>query len=644
MLSQLERYAQAIRNLESRGSGGYSALGPLTKKGDRAYGAYQVMGDNIPSWTKDVIGQALTPDQFLADRDVQDAVFRAQFGKSLEKYGNPYDAASVWFTGRPMGSASGASADILGTTGNKYVNNFRKELGVPMPSAPVNIGATQMLPMMPKQEPKSFLQMLGLQKQIEGAQGEDGQKFYQRDTTKNNALNLASALNSLRLNPDAGLDARVAAKQAQRKQAATNNRTAKYLDANGYKDLAKAVLSGSMTGQQAYEAARQQKLAQTNRANTMADQKTMARYEQDLRTEADEAALARGNRGATMGVPNQTWNSLPADTQEKISSIVLSGVAYGTDEFNKRFAAADASGVDWMLANEAQLKRFKAASGVGEGDDLGGALMVNKDGNMKIVKVGDGGTKVEINMPNTELIEQMAKQDMRLVLENGKPVTDANGNFQFEVIPNSERDENAEADKLADKKRGFSAATTREIETNAVNTAADEIIDMLEGKLGKSTLSRILTLDAPEAGVVGTALANIGIFSSQEAADLQESLKPIKSSVAFSRLQRMREESKTGGALGNVSNIELDLLSSTLGSLAQRRRPELVYKAVSDIKRIYNEILNDPYQNAILNASSDEEFDRLVAQRRKMQGEQGLDQGESTLTIGGENYIVREKE
>lgn len=283
MLSQLERYAQAIRNLESRGSGGYSALGPLTKKGDRAYGAYQVMGSNIPSWTKDVIGQALTPDQFLANDDVQDAVFRAQFGKNVEKYGNPYDAASVWFTGRPRGSASGASADVLGTDGNQYDINFRNELrGLPQ-QAPTNKGATQMLPNMPKQDPKSFLQMLGLQKQIEGAEGEDGQKFFQRDTTKNNALSLASALNSLRLNPDAGLDARVAATKGQRKQAATNNRTAKYLDANGYKDLAKAVLAGSMTGQQAMQAAQQQKIAATNRSNTMADQKELAQFRNDLK-------------------------------------------------------------------------------------------------------------------------------------------------------------------------------------------------------------------------------------------------------------------------------------------------------------------------------------------------------------------------
>ena len=57
-------FRQAIANIESRGSGGYSALGPLTKKGDRAYGRYQVMGDNLPSWTKEALGRQLTPDEF----------------------------------------------------------------------------------------------------------------------------------------------------------------------------------------------------------------------------------------------------------------------------------------------------------------------------------------------------------------------------------------------------------------------------------------------------------------------------------------------------------------------------------------------------------------------------------------------------
>ncbi|MER9471095.1 hypothetical protein [Mesorhizobium sp. M0520] len=115
-------YASAIRSIESAGSGGYSALGPWTN-GDRAYGAYQVMGNNIPSWSKDALGKSLTPDQFLADPAAQDAIFQKQFGKYLTKYGNPQDAASAWFTGGPLKSGAGAT-DVLGTSGSAYVDKF----------------------------------------------------------------------------------------------------------------------------------------------------------------------------------------------------------------------------------------------------------------------------------------------------------------------------------------------------------------------------------------------------------------------------------------------------------------------------------------------------------------------------------------
>lgn len=48
-------YRGAISNIESGGK--YDALGPVTQAGDRAYGRYQVMGQNIPAWTKEVLGQ-----------------------------------------------------------------------------------------------------------------------------------------------------------------------------------------------------------------------------------------------------------------------------------------------------------------------------------------------------------------------------------------------------------------------------------------------------------------------------------------------------------------------------------------------------------------------------------------------------------
>lgn len=121
----LAPYATAIQKIES--SGNYGATGPVTKSGDRAYGAYQVMGANIPTWSQQALGKTLTPQQFLSDKDAQDAIFAHQFSNNMQKYGSPQDAASVWFTGHPQ-AQGGSSSDILGTTGNQYVDKFNAAL------------------------------------------------------------------------------------------------------------------------------------------------------------------------------------------------------------------------------------------------------------------------------------------------------------------------------------------------------------------------------------------------------------------------------------------------------------------------------------------------------------------------------------
>ncbi len=119
----LANYAAAIRAVES--SGNYRALGPVTKGGDRAYGAYQVMGNNVPEWTKMALGKSMTPDEFLGDNAAQDAVFNHHFGSSVNQYGNPHDAASIWFTGQPM---SGKNASDGYIDRNEYVKRFSAAL------------------------------------------------------------------------------------------------------------------------------------------------------------------------------------------------------------------------------------------------------------------------------------------------------------------------------------------------------------------------------------------------------------------------------------------------------------------------------------------------------------------------------------
>jgi hypothetical protein len=117
----MNRAKQAIAGIESGGK--YDALGPITRNGDRAFGKYQVMGANIPAWTKEALGQSMTPAEFLADPEAQERVFETQFGKNVAKYGNPADAASVWFSGRPLAKA-GNAADVLGTTVPQYAQKF----------------------------------------------------------------------------------------------------------------------------------------------------------------------------------------------------------------------------------------------------------------------------------------------------------------------------------------------------------------------------------------------------------------------------------------------------------------------------------------------------------------------------------------
>jgi hypothetical protein len=118
-------YSKAIAGIESGGA--YDKLGPQTKTGDRAYGKYQVMGNNIPEWTTQVLGKPMTPEQFLSNPDAQEAVFKAKFGDYVQKYG-PEGAAKAWFAGE-KGMNNPAAKDVLGTTVAGYGQKFTQALG-----------------------------------------------------------------------------------------------------------------------------------------------------------------------------------------------------------------------------------------------------------------------------------------------------------------------------------------------------------------------------------------------------------------------------------------------------------------------------------------------------------------------------------
>lgn len=66
----------------------------------------------------------------------------------------------------------------------------------------------------------------------------------------------------------------------------------------------------------------------------------------------------------------------------------------------------------------------------------------------------------------------------------------------------------------------------------------------------------------------------LSIVPESQARDFKARLDKLKANIAFGELTAMREASKTGGALGQVSERELGLLESSLGALDQGQSPD----------------------------------------------------------------------
>jgi hypothetical protein len=121
--------ASVIGGIESNGR--YDAIGPVAdEKGSRAHGKYQVMDYNIGPWTAEVLGKPMTPQEFLANPQAQDAVFKAKFGQYRQQYGSDEAASRAWFAG-PGGMNNPNARDVNGTTVAGYSQKFQQGAGGP---------------------------------------------------------------------------------------------------------------------------------------------------------------------------------------------------------------------------------------------------------------------------------------------------------------------------------------------------------------------------------------------------------------------------------------------------------------------------------------------------------------------------------
>lgn len=95
----------------------------------------------------------------------------------------------------------------------------------------------------------------------------------------------------------------------------------------------------------------------------------------------------------------------------------------------------------------------------------------------------------------------------------------------------------------------------------------------------------------PTTGFFGNMAQGV---AGSPAHDVKTLVDSVKSNVGFDKLQAMREASPTGGALGSVTEREMSLLQSTLGSLEQSQSKGQFTYNMRRVKDVTNLIVHGP--------------------------------------------------
>ena len=136
-------------------------------------------------------------------------------------------------------------------------------------------------------------------------------------------------------------------------------------------------------------------------------------------------------------------------------------------------------------------------------------------------------------------------------------------------------------DQQAAAKAAAAGDTTRD-------TAANIVVEDIGRALEKIKKDPFWT-----TGLLGGWLSSVG---GTPAGDAKALIDTVKANAAFDKLQAMREASKTGAALGAVTERELSLLQAAIGNLEQSQSGDQLVFNLGRVKKIYQDIIDGPGQ------------------------------------------------
>lgn len=219
----------------------------------------------------------------------------------------------------------------------------------------------------------------------------------------------------------------------------------------------------------------------------------------------------------------------------------------------------------------------------------------------KINAVGAGG--VTVNMP----------PQIGSIPPGYRVVYDANKlPVSMEVIPGS-----PEERKIQEQQQKGAAAAESTVTSSGI--VLDEVKGLTKDIKNQKTADPVTgTLGA----IVGEKGGVLAAGSARKTAEAR--IQTIKANIGFDRLNQMRAESPTGGALGNITEQELAFLQSVLGSIDLGQKDTQILANLKRLENHYNAIMKkaQAYPNA----------DKYGFGKAKVPS------GPDTVNVGGKTY------
>jgi len=296
---------------------------------------------------------------------------------------------------------------------------------------------------------------------------------------------------------------------------------------------------------------------------------------------ADQSKAYSGFEGQGRGINT----SLVRGQQEKYLRQTQPELARLQDEID--IAQAEQTG-----QRDVAKTRFEYEQGKEKPIEVGGVLYKKgEDGNYTAITGGKGTegftlgkdqSRYEIN-PTTGQYEQVAGN---MVGVAGGGLSDS-ATFWADAISKG-------AAKLSDVPQDDRASVIQAMSgAPETNTPANQrAID--QANVALSQFDKIFSNPALNHGAIGRVLGQI--IPGSNATDLQEALGTVQALIGFNELQKMRDASPTGGALGQVSEREIDFLQALAGSLKTKQGDEQLLFNIKEIQKSFQilKLVNSP--------------------------------------------------